>query len=220
MYIYCIKHIKYINIQFYVKFENPMICCYHYKNRLAFPPIQHIPMDVYKIVASTFALVAQDIRMQDPLQPGVMQTSSSPDIHNKKCIIYKNEQIILAKSTKSKGRFTVTPKPTKYFESLFVNYSLTDLRNVLYLLFPNSTNYVGSDNKCFANTINHVKFTIKYIEKEISLQSSNNNNNSDDKSDNSNTNDYSQLVKRNQQLQNEYDALKNKYDAMIYIMNT
>ena len=54
--------------------------------------------------------------------------------------------------------------PVKYFEAQFSDFSLTDLRDVLYILMPLST--TKNDN----NTLEHVKFAIKYIENEIKSQ--------------------------------------------------
>ena len=164
-----------------------------------------------KVVADIFALVAKNIH----IKPG----TGYEDKH----ITYKNENIYFAQYHQKPGypSPSLTVSSTEYFESCFSQYSLIDLKNVMYLVFPFSTDYNGNgsnkqNNHYYVSTLDYVKFIIKYIEKEIdSYQICGNGNNN-----NSDNSDYFLLLQQTQELQNSYDALKSKYDAMRGIMNT
>jgi hypothetical protein len=55
----------------------------------------------------------------------------------------------------------------EYYKQIFKPLSLTQLRDLLYLLVPFSTNWMCGANYCYVNTLPHVKMAIKYIETDL-----------------------------------------------------
>lgn len=64
-----------------------------------------------------------------------------------------------------------------YYKKLFSQLSLSQLRDILYLIVPCASNFTYMKNGEFvetqfhANTLAHVKIIIKYIEKEMFIAS-------------------------------------------------
>lgn len=94
-----------------------------------------------------------------------------------------------------------------YYIKLFAGLSLIQLRDLLYLLVPCSSNWVKSENNNIVNTLPHVKMAIKYIEQEIFVMG-------DDESKT-----HMDLITENNLLQNKCNELQSKLDIIIGAIN-
>lgn len=83
-----------------------------------------------------------------------------------------------------------------YYEKLFTGLSLSQLRDILYLLVPCASNWVVNSVEGIVNTLPHVKIAISYIEKEIASTNID-------------------MVAELNLLKNKYDELQTKLDLII-----
>lgn len=134
----------------------------------------------YKVVSDIFELVGTHIHIANSdtgskFEHNINQFTLRDDNKSFKAkyIVYNDKKIYLncfEQCTPDNKQIKPIGNPTEYFEKHFLHFSLNDLRNVLYMLLPYSTSYNG---KSSINTLEHVKFTIQYIENEIKSQKNN-----------------------------------------------
>lgn len=133
-------------------------------------------MIAYKVVAATFELVSKNVN-----KPNMIFTKGVY-MRDNYHITYNKQQILLDVLNEHRGWIISSSKPTEYYESIFINYPLVDLRNVMYLLTMFFTNYMNMNNnndnsECFTNISEQIQLNLKYIEKSIKLQNRNTCNN-------------------------------------------
>src|ERR1044071_1441100 len=121
------------------------------------------------IVASTVYLVAKSSKMRGNFgtkKPGLLSTYECVTACGDNKIYYENMVIDMGSdSCKNELNFD-------YYKKLFSKFSLPQLRDILYLVVPSASNFMGVGDKPHVNTLAHVKIIIKYIEKEIFICSS------------------------------------------------